>query len=94
LQVELQASYLESTWSSRDAARVLLWVLMIGGIAATGLPERTWFVSTLRTATVRSGLSRWQDLKQILESMLWLDSACDRAAKQIWDEFNKKLWVG
>ena len=91
LQVELQASDLESTWPGRDAVRALLWVLTIGGIAATGLPERAWFVATLRRVTVRSGLSRWQDLKQVLESMLWLESACDRAGKQLWDEFNKKL---
>jgi hypothetical protein len=91
LQIELQASDLESAWPCQDAVRALIWVLTIGGIAATGLPEGAWFVATLRRVTVRSGLSRWQDLKQVLESMLWLESACDRVGKQLWDEFNKNL---
>lgn len=91
LQAELQASELESTWSSRGAVRVLVWVLMMGGIAATGRPERAWFVATLHRVTVSSGVSGWRELKLALESMLWLNSACDRAGKQLWDEFNEKL---
>jgi hypothetical protein len=88
LQAELQASGLESTWPCRDAVRILLWVLTVGGIAATGFPERAWFVATLGRVIARSRLSRWQDLKQVLEPMPWLDSACGYAAKKLWDEYD------
>jgi hypothetical protein len=86
LQAELWESKLESTWCSRDAVGVLLWILTLGGIAARGLPERAWFVATLGWATAHCDLSRWRDLKQILEMMPWLDSACDNAGQQLWDE--------
>jgi hypothetical protein len=86
MQAALHVSYLESTWSSEDAVRVLLWVLVIGGIAARDLPERAWFVATLRRITLCSGLSTWQDLKQALKLMLWLDSACDSAGMKLWED--------
>jgi hypothetical protein len=91
LQAELWESNLESTWCSRDAAGVLLWILTVGGIAAIGLPERAWFVATLGWATARFDLSRWRDLKQFLELMPWLDSACDSAGQQLWDELQHSV---
>lgn len=91
LQAELQESNLESSWRSRDAVGVLIWALTMGGIAAIGLPERIWFIATLGSVTARSGLSRWGDLKQVFELMPWLDSACDSAGQQLWDEVNNSL---
>jgi hypothetical protein len=91
LQAELRESNLESIWGAQDAVGVLLWILTLGGIAATGLPEREWFVATLGWVTSHSGLSRWRDLKQVLEQMPWLDSACDSAGQQLWDEFQDSV---
>jgi hypothetical protein len=91
LQAELRESNLESSWGSRDAVGVLLWILTLGGIAATGLPERAWFVATLGSVTADSGISRWRDLKQFLELMPWLDSACAGAGQQLWDEFQDSV---
>jgi hypothetical protein len=89
LQIELQRrSIFKSSWCTPDVVRVLIWALMLGGIAAKGYPERPWFVAVLRKVAVHSGLCRWQDLKQVLELMVWLDTACDRAGKQLWDEMN------
>jgi hypothetical protein len=92
LQTELRESDLELTWYSRNAVAVLLWVLTISGIAATGLPERKWFVAMLGRVTARSSLSTWEDLKQVLELMPWLDSACDIAGQQLWDELDDSIW--
>jgi hypothetical protein len=91
LQAELRKSNLESIWCSRDAVGALLWILTLGGIAATGLPERVWFVATLGWVASHSGLSRWRDLKQVLEQMPWLDSACGSAGQQLWDEFQDSV---
>jgi hypothetical protein len=91
LQAELQQSNLESNWSSPDAVSVLIWVLTLGGIAATDMPERTWFVAALGRFTADSGLSKWRHLKQVLGLMLWLDSACDSAGQQLWDEVDRSV---
>lgn len=91
LQAELQSSNVESRWRSRDSIGVLFWVLTLGGIAATGYPERTWFVATLGRVISCSGLSSWQDLKQVLELMPWLDSACGNGAQQLWGELENSI---
>jgi len=91
LQAELKSSDMESRWRSRDSIGVLFWVLTLGGIAATGYPERTWFVATLGRFISCSGLSSWQDLKQVLELMPWLDSACGNGAQQLWDELENSI---
>jgi hypothetical protein len=89
LQAELQESRLESDWWFPDTVRVLIWVLTLGGIAATDLPNRTWFVATLGRVTARSGLVRWRDLKLVLDQILWLDSACDFGGQQLWEEVER-----
>lgn len=92
LQAELQRrSIFKSSWDTPDVVKVLIWALMLGGIAAKGYPERPWFVDILRKVVVHSGLCRWQDLKQVLELMVWLDIACDCAGKQLWDEMNRTV---
>ncbi|KAJ5612034.1 hypothetical protein N7510_005228 [Penicillium lagena] len=41
LQIELQRrSIFKSSWCTPDVVRVLIWALMLGGIAAKGYPER------------------------------------------------------
>jgi hypothetical protein len=92
LQAELQEqeSRLESDWWFPDAVGVLIWVLTLGGIAATGLPNRTWFVAALGRVTACCGLSsRWRDLKPVLDGILWLDCACDFGGQQLWEEVDR-----
>jgi len=80
---------LESDWWFPDAVEVLIWVLTLGGIATTGLPNRTGFVAALGHVTAYSGLSRWRDLKPVLDRILWLDSACEFGGQQLWEEVGK-----
>jgi hypothetical protein len=90
LQAELQESRLESNWWFPDAVGVLIWALTLGGIAATGLPNRTWFVAALGRVTACCGLSsRWRDLKPVLDGILWLDCACNFGGEQLWEEVDR-----
>ncbi|KAJ5559272.1 hypothetical protein N7535_009500, partial [Penicillium sp. DV-2018c] len=73
-------------WSSPSTRLPLIWVLALGGIAATGIPERGWFVSAFGDITRKSGLTAWASVKSVLASMLWYDAACDRAAEALWLE--------
>ncbi|RAK95934.1 Cys6 transcription factor domain-containing protein [Aspergillus ibericus CBS 121593] len=68
------------------APALRLWIIAMGGIAATGTPEREWFVGRLQHSARQAGLGEWQALRQSLQTILWLDSACDAAGEQLWTE--------
>lgn len=65
---------------------MLLWVVVMGGIAAAGTQERPWFAGYVRNLAKKNGVYGWSELKIIIKRMLWLDSACDQAARELWDE--------
>lgn len=74
-----------------DLTDLFLWAITIGGIAATGTHERAWFVKSLKRLAAAAQMSRWSDLKQSLDRILWLDSACDVAGQQVWYEAEQHL---
>lgn len=70
-------------WTSPQTRIPLLWILMLGGIAATEMPERPFFVSALGRTLGRSGISSWLGVKRVLDIMLWYDMACDESAEAL-----------
>jgi hypothetical protein len=68
-----------------NSAHLLLWMLIIGGIAALDKPERPWFVSRLASLIQRLDIT-WDDTQEILEGFLWLESACGAGARELWTE--------
>jgi hypothetical protein len=64
---------------------VLMWMLIIGGIAALDKAERPWFVSELVTL-VRALEIDWNSVEGILEGFLWLESACSAGGELLWSE--------
>jgi hypothetical protein len=87
LKTELQkCNLLEIATLSPATDRLLLWVLMMGGIAAMDKSERPWFAAQLSNVINRSRLTHWKDLKSALKSTLWLDSACDMGGRDLWRE--------
>lgn len=77
--INLQTSRLQHAAISN----VLLWILVIGGVAALDKPERPWFVSRLGML-IRAIKMDWNDVKEVLKTFLWLDSACDFGGRQLW----------
>lgn len=70
-----------------DALNVLLWTLVLGGVAALGKPERLWFTLQLKiVGEARLKLDSWKSVEQILETFLWLRSACSPGGRQLWHE--------
>ena len=65
---------------------VLLWMLVLGGIAASDKPERPWFVSQLALIVRRLDITEWGSIEDTLESFLWLESACGQGGRELWDE--------
>jgi hypothetical protein len=96
LQLELQSCAgssreLSSSSSSSTGFDIHLWCFFMGGIAATGTQERTWFVDELRRVYEHDAVSTWDEVRVILKSVLWLDSACDSAGKDLWNEIRRPI---
>jgi hypothetical protein len=70
---------------SFEVQYVLLWMLMLGGIAALDKAERPWFVSQL-VRLVRILRIDWDSVGEIMESFLWLESACGSGGRLLWSE--------
>jgi hypothetical protein len=68
-----------------DSADLLLWMLIIGGIAALGKPERPWFTSRLAIVLHRLNIT-WDDAQEILERFLWQKNACGTEGRELWSE--------
>lgn len=89
LAAYLKAALIESniqggTWQSCPG--MLLWVLVLGGMAARDLEDRPWFVSALRDTVVVLGVSTWAQLKDAMVSVMWMDSVCDMGGQGLWDD--------
>ncbi|KAI5284023.1 hypothetical protein KEM54_001639 [Ascosphaera aggregata] len=64
---------------------LLLWVIVMGGIAAD-CHDRCFFMDVLCRTCKLADVTRWQDLRAILRSIAWIDTVCDGDAKPLWDE--------
>ncbi|PLB51540.1 hypothetical protein P170DRAFT_422549 [Aspergillus steynii IBT 23096] len=72
-----------STWANPQALALILWVLTLGGIASDNRPEREWFVQVLGQTLRDHHISTWAELRTMLKMVLWYDSACDEAGRNL-----------
>jgi hypothetical protein len=73
--------------------RVLIWILLFGGLHAQGT-EAVWFRSALDTTCANAQLSTWANVKALLIDMPWVQSDVEkklnalcfgRRQQRIWD---------
>lgn len=89
LQVILDESKIDPCWQLYP--KTLLWILVLGGVAATRTPERIWYVRNLAAISSVLSFSHWEEVAEELENYLWLESVCDTAGRLLWMEvMNKK----
>lgn len=77
-------------WSNTHPT-MLLWVLVIGGMAAIGRPERSWFVSQLVGVCMILKLQSLQGMKRILRDITWVEGLYDGLMKTLWTEIESHL---
>ena len=66
-------------------AELMLWILMLGGIAALDKHERQWFVEQLSIVKTKLGID-WDDASKVFETFLWLENACGAGGRMLWKE--------
>jgi hypothetical protein len=72
-------------WAGRQG--MCLWLYVLGGIAAEGvLEERSFFVDGVRQLSVFSGLQTWREVVGVIDSYLWMETACDIGGRELWSE--------
>lgn len=84
LLVELTAVKMDDESVSRS--RLLLWIMVMGAIAAIGLPEHPWFVRRTHEMTMKMSIVDWEEMKAVLQAFLWLPSANDPDGQDLWTE--------
>jgi hypothetical protein len=85
LKSELESTQLNlSIWM--PDLELLLWVLMMGGIAALGTADRWWYVQQLRWLAAILEIDSWEHLRLTMVSILWLDIPCDFEGLVLWKE--------
>jgi len=87
LQPLLESSKFDIYW--RNCPTTLLWILVLGGIAASGTKEREWFVRNIAIVAKVLKLGSWEQVTEVLEGFLWLDSACDAGGRILWAEVTR-----
>lgn len=83
LKLSIETEKIDKQGSLSD---VSLWMLVVGGIAALEKLERAWFVSRLVDFVRRWNIYDWGKVENVLESYLWLDSACGQGGRRLWSE--------
>ncbi|RDW61192.1 uncharacterized protein DSM5745_10690 [Aspergillus mulundensis] len=83
-------------WDTPNGQAVLLWILMLGGIAATQTPHRAWFIATLSSVAEINRVASYNHLKQYLARVAWYSMACDKPGMELWgaveDYRRKATW--
>jgi hypothetical protein len=72
--------------TSRQTLELLAWVFFIGAAAAADAGERKYFVTLLVRACSGLGLEGREDLKGMLQGVIWLDRVCDGYFARLWKE--------
>ncbi|KAL4862080.1 hypothetical protein BDV12DRAFT_203388 [Aspergillus spectabilis] len=86
IQGVLESSNSYAIWNGEQPEAALLWVLMLGGIAAEGFPNRFWYVEKLQKVISRSKIVSWPNMCRVLGSIAWWPSACSKPGHDLWVE--------
>lgn len=65
---------------------ILLWAVVMGGIASWDTRNRLWYAFRLHDLSARLGLVTWESCKYILSTCLWWEHVCSPAAIVFWNE--------
>jgi len=72
---------------------LLLWMLVLGAIAAFEKPERLWYITQLAKWAKKREVYDWTRVEEKLLLFLWMDSACGTGGGQVWIEVMQRLYT-
>ncbi|KAI6799088.1 hypothetical protein KC361_g3110 [Hortaea werneckii] len=72
-----------------DSLRI--WCLCVGGIAAFGTSQRSFFQSSLEETLRRLSLTSYSAVGKLNRRFLWSDDACARGVAALWDAMGMEI---
>ncbi|CEL06808.1 hypothetical protein ASPCAL09980 [Aspergillus calidoustus] len=73
-----------SLWTTPQAQVALLWILTLGGIAATHTPHRSWYIERLCRVVEHHKIASYEHLSRYLAMLAWYPVACDTPGMELW----------
>ncbi|KIM95881.1 hypothetical protein OIDMADRAFT_58972 [Oidiodendron maius Zn] len=64
----------------------LLWMLFIGGWAAEGRQDRSWYSDHIAWLGTQMKLEFWEQAKNVISEYAYVDSICERPGRKLWGE--------
>jgi hypothetical protein len=83
LREELECCDLED-WTEETPA-FLLWLLLVGGIAAYRTVHWSYFVPRLRAWMQQSRAPSFQAVQSMVQNFIWSEAACGEGARVLWE---------
>ncbi|KAJ9607601.1 hypothetical protein H2200_007679 [Cladophialophora chaetospira] len=75
--------------AARAPARLIFWMLFMGGFVSSDTSERFWFQRRLGDfLQLRNDLTDWRDVKTELQKVFWVDSVQETLGLDLWDDIN------
>jgi hypothetical protein len=65
---------------------LLFWILFVAGTASLGRPERAWFRCKLAKCRERLKINIWNEAKEVLEKLAWLETPGESLGGSLWEE--------
>jgi hypothetical protein len=76
--------------ASKEMVELVLWCVVIGGIAALGQIERPWFLRQLDFLATILRIHEWGEVKIVMKRFAWVDSACDVEGERLFDQIEMR----
>lgn len=75
---------LESTVDENED-ELRFWLLMLGGIWASGSEEEEWAISRLREMALAHQTKSWNDARSYINKLPWIDVIHNPSGQKLWD---------
>lgn len=69
-----------------ECSRLMLWVLMLGGISDSKDVHRAWYKDRFQEILKQLSLRKWLEIENCLASFLWCDFVLNTEAARFWSE--------
>lgn len=77
-------------WSYSNPA-MLLWVLVVGAVAAKRRPQRTWFVSQLKPVCAVLNIASAEQMRWLLQQFIWAGCELGLGLNALWAELEVEV---
>lgn len=76
---------LEEVSNSRTPPQLMTWLLMVGAAGVFDTSDDVWLEPLLSSSLGMCGIGSWSEMRELLESFLWIDLVFERSGKRMYE---------